>query len=230
MQGILLIDKPKDWTSFDVVGYVRKVVSAEMSVRPKHLKVGHTGTLDPLATGLLVLLIGKEYTKQAQALTKLAKVYEVEMSLGEVTDSFDAETERHHYSDYQPGKEEVIAALKTFVGESTQVPPIYSAIKIGGRRAYQMARNGQEAILEPRPVNIYDIKFIDYKYPLLKFSAHVSSGTYIRSLVNDLGNKLGSGAYMSNLRRLEVGDFKIDGSLSPVNLSAKEIEVNLSQL
>src|ERR1700722_9933394 len=111
MQGLLLINKPKGWTSFDAVNYIRKLVANQTGVKPKTIKVGHTGTLDPLATGLLVLLIGKSYTKQAQNLTKLDKVYEVELHLGEVTDSLDAETDKHFYSDYKPIRAEVITLL-----------------------------------------------------------------------------------------------------------------------
>lgn len=214
MNGIVLIDKPEGWTSFDVVNKVRRMVqhSPYNVTGKKRFPVGHTGTLDPLATGLLVLLLGKA-TKQAPALTKLDKTYEVVMRLGQTSTTGDGEGEKTHISDDEPSLEAVMSALRQFVGDSMQTPPIYSAIKINGQRAYKLARQGKVLELEARPIHIESIELIDYAYPTVRFVAHVSSGTYIRSLVEDLGKILGTGAYMSGLRRTKVGSFALDSAL-----------------
>lgn len=209
MQGVLLVDKPKTWTSFDVVNYVRKMVATAEGKKPKNVKVGHTGTLDPLATGLLVLLVGKEYTRRAEELTKLDKTYEVTMKLGETSTTADDEGEKTVVSDTIPTSQAVLEALQRFQGPIMQIPPAFSAMKINGQRAYDLARQGKEVVLEARPVTIYRSELTKYEYPFVKFVCDVSSGTYIRSLVTDLGETLGTGAYMSDLRRTAVGEFKI---------------------
>jgi len=209
MQGILLIDKPKGWTSFDVVNYVRKLVAAEQGTKPKNTKAGHTGTLDPLATGLLILVIGKEYTRKVPLLSKVDKVYEVVMKLGETSTTADDEGEKTAVSDTIPTPEAVVGALEAFTGHIMQVPPAFSAMKVNGKRAYLLAREGKEVVLEPRPATIYSSELTSYNYPYVQFTCKVSSGTYIRSLVVDLGEHLGTGAYMSDLRRTEVGQFKL---------------------
>ena len=206
MDGILLVDKPVGWTSFDVVAKVRGVIRTETG--QKKPKVGHTGTLDPLATGLLVLLLGS-YTKRAPELSKLDKTYEVTMRLGQTSTTGDEEGEKTAVSAVQPGREALEAALKQFVGEIEQVPPAYSAIKINGQRAYKLARKGAEVKLEPRPVTIHSLQLTGYTYPEARFITTVSSGTYVRSLVADIGERLGTGAYMSALRRTAVGPYTI---------------------
>lgn len=211
MDGIVLIDKPKGWTSFDVVAKVRGIIRRETGL--KKPKVGHTGTLDPLATGLLVLVVGK-YTKRVPELSKADKTYEVTMKLGEVSSTGDDEGDKTFVSDTQPLEKEVIRAVKGFVGDIEQIPPAYSAIKVNGQRAYKLARAGKEVKIEPRKVKIYEIDAIAYDYPAVRFTAKVSSGTYIRSLVEDIGKALGSGAYMSDLRRTQVGEFTIEKSKS----------------
>lgn len=213
MQGILLVDKPKGWTSFDVVNYVRKLVATAEEKKPKNTKVGHTGTLDPLATGLLVLLIGKEYTRKATTLSKLDKTYEVTMKLGETSTTVDDEGEKTVVSNTVPGKAAVLEALQRFTGSIMQVPPAFSAMKVNGQRAYKLARAGKEVILEARPVTIYESTLDSYEYPFVKFTCKVSSGTYIRSLVEDLGKALNTGAYMSDLRRTSVGQCTLQGSV-----------------
>jgi len=210
MQGILLINKPKTWTSFDVVNYVRKMVAAADGKKPKNTKVGHTGTLDPLATGLLVLLIGKEYTRKASELSKVDKTYEVTMKLGETSTTADDEGQKTPVSDTVPTKEAVLEALAQFTGQIMQTPPAFSAMKINGQRAYKLAREGKEVILEPRPVTIYTNELTSYDYPYVTFTSEVSSGTYIRSLIEDLGSVLKTGAYMSDLRRIKVGQFVVE--------------------
>ncbi len=209
MQGILLIDKAKTWTSFDVVNYVRKLVATAEGKKPKQIKVGHTGTLDPLATGLLVLLVGKEYTRRAGEYTKLDKTYLVTMKLGETSTTGDEEGSKTIVSDAVPDNDALRAVLLKFTGDIMQVPPQFSAMKINGQRAYKLARAGEVVNLEARPVKIYENRLIEYSYPIVKFVSRVSSGTYIRSLVEDVGSELGTGAYMSELRRTQVGDFAL---------------------
>ena len=215
MQGVLLIDKPSGWTSFDAVNFVRKQVAAAEGKKPKNTKVGHTGTLDPLATGLLVLLVGKEYTRRATELTKLDKTYEVTMKLGWTSTTGDEEGEKTAVSDTIPTPEAVLGALEAFQGQIMQVPPAFSAMKINGQRAYHLARQGKEVALEARPVTIHSIKLTDYSYPLVQFTTDVGSGTYIRSLVEDLGKHLGTGAYMPALRRTRVGQFDLADAMLP---------------
>lgn len=207
---MLLVDKPKGWTSFDVVNKVRRLIQySELNVTgKKRFPVGHTGTLDPMATGLLVLLLGT-YTKRAQELTKLNKVYEVTMRLGQTSTTGDMEGEKFDVSDQQPDQSVIEEAFTRFIGDIMQTPPAYSAIKVNGQRAYKLARAGKEVALQARLVHIESITFAEYNYPFVTFTAHVSSGTYIRSLVEDLGNVLGTGAYMSDLRRAKVGRFDI---------------------
>jgi tRNA pseudouridine55 synthase len=226
MNGILLVNKPSRWTSFDVVNYVRKIIAQSEDKKPKQVKVGHSGTLDPLATGLLVLLIGS-YTKRAPEFSKLDKTYEVVMKLGETSTTADNEGEKTQVSDKQPSEQEVERALQNATGKIMQTPPAFSAMKINGQRAYKLARAGQPVKLELRPVIIYKTKLKDYTYPYVTFTSEVSSGTYIRSLVEDLGMQLGVGAYMSELRRTRVGDFTLKSAQRIDNLSAEQIYNNL---
>lgn len=230
MQGILLVDKPSGWTSFDVVNYTRKIVAGVEGKKPKNVKVGHTGTLDPLATGLLVILIGKEYTRRAGELSKQDKTYEVTMHLGMTSTTGDGEGDKIPVSDAVPPLEAVQAALQGLQGQIMQTPPAYSAIKVDGQRAYKLAREGKTVELEPRPVTIYSNELISYDYPLVKFTSRVSSGTYIRSLVEDLGGVLGSGGYMSDLRRTAIADFSIDNAVAVKQLDDKLLTSALSQL
>jgi len=213
MQGVLLIDKPSGWTSFDVVNFVRRQVAIAENKKPKNTKVGHTGTLDPLATGLLVLLVGKEYTRRATELSKLDKMYEVTMKLGEVSTTGDEEGEKNHVADRQPSQSEIEEVLERFTGELLQKPPIYSAMKVNGQRAYKLAREGKAVELEARPVRIYANRLTAYDYPYIRFTSEVGSGTYIRSLVEDMGSVLETGAYMAGLRRTKVGAYQIKNAL-----------------
>lgn len=220
MQGILLIDKPVGWTSFDVVNYVRRQVATAEGKKPKHVKVGHTGTLDPFATGLLVLLIGKECTRRAGEFSKLDKTYEVTLRLGQTSSTGDPEGEITDYMpnpvaktgavpDTTPDLKALQSAVERFRGSITQVPPAYSAIKVNGQRAYKLARAGQEVVLEPRPATIHRLEIVDYGYPEARLITEVSSGTYIRTLVEDIGKALGTGAYTTALRRTAVGHFSL---------------------
>ncbi|HKR82264.1 MAG TPA: tRNA pseudouridine(55) synthase TruB [Candidatus Saccharimonadales bacterium] len=220
MRGLLLIDKPMGWTSFDAVNKVRRLIEAAglNHTGRKRFPVGHTGTLDPMATGLLVLLLGED-TRRAQELTKLDKTYEVTMRLGQTSTTGDEEGEKQSVADHVPSHEAIGAALAGFVGESMQTPPRFSAIKVNGHRAYKLAREGKAVELEARPVKISRLELTTYDYPFVRFTADVSSGTYIRSLVEDLGKMLETGAYMSALRRTKVGPYGIEGAISPENLT-----------
>lgn len=211
--GILLVDKPAGWTSFDVVAKIRAQIRAQYRTRgekptKRQLKVGHAGTLDPFATGLLVILLG-DATKKAGEFLKLDKVYEAAFRLGQTSTTGDPEGEITDVSDKVPTQEEVEAILRQFVGEITQTPPAYSAIKVNGQRAYKLAREGKEVEVPERIVRIYSIELIDYTYPNLKIRAHVGSGTYIRTLGEDIGLQLGTGAYCSELRRMRVASWGV---------------------
>lgn len=281
MEGVLLVDKPSGWTSFEVVNYVRKKISlaeehdlgashlsggqaaseqrteavfkygegaAQLAtpqpakssastdgsarrqgavVRKSKVKVGHTGTLDPLATGLLILLIGKNYTRRASELAKLDKTYEVTAELGQTSSTGDAEGEKTVVSSTTPSQQAVLEALERLTGQLQQVPPAYSALKVDGQRAYNLARAGKTVALEPRQVTIYNNELISYGYPLLRFTSKVSSGTYIRSLVEDIGNELKTGAYTAALRRTKVGNFSLEQA---ANLDDKDLLTRLQPL
>lgn len=222
-QGILLLDKPATWTSFDVVNYVRRIVATAEGKKPKHVKVGHTGTLDPFATGLLVLLIGKEYTRRAQEFSKLDKTYEVTMKLGQASTTGDPEGEITSISDSVPDLKSIELTIQKFRGLIMQTPPAYSAIKVDGQRAYKLARAGKEVIIEPRPATIHRLEIKAYAYPEVQLIVEVSSGTYVRTLVEDLGKALGTGAYTTALRRTAIGSFNIQNACQTEALTDKVI-------
>jgi len=224
MDGILLVDKPEGWTSHDVVAKVRGIIKAETGQR---IKIGHTGTLDPAATGLLVLVLGS-YTKRAGEFSQLDKVYEAEMTLGYTSSTGDREGELTKVSDKPPAKQAADAALDRFKGEILQKPHKYSAVKIGGQRAYKAARAGKTVEIEPRKVKIYEITDVKYEYPKLSFTCKVSSGTYIRSLAEDIGVALGTGAYLSTLRRTQVGGFSVVDALKTEVLDCTNISNHLA--
>jgi tRNA pseudouridine55 synthase len=226
MDGILLIDKPSGWTSFDVVAKIRGIIKRETG--QKKPKIGHTGTLDPLATGLMIVVLGT-YTKRAEEFSKLDKTYEVTMRLGLTSTTADDEGEKSSVSDHVPAHEEIEGALKQFVGEIMQTPPAFSAMKVNGQRAYKLARAGKEVKLEPRQVTIYSLELDDYTYPEVKCTARVSSGTYIRSLTEDIGQKLSTGAYMSALRRTRVGTFLVQNAVGVDDLSFDIIRQHLHE-
>lgn len=202
---ILYIDKPKGITSFGVVARVRRVLSSQAGHK---VKVGHTGTLDPFATGLMILLIGKG-TKRSNEFLKLDKVYEATICLGRTSSTGDPEGEISFMSDDIPTQQKIIDTLEKFTGEIQQTPPSYSAIKVNGIRAYKLARKGEAVEIPVRTVTIYRLELIEYNYPSLRLRAHVSSGTYIRTLAEDIGEMLGVGAYCTDLRRTQVGDVGI---------------------
>ena len=215
--GIMLIDKPAGWTSHDVVAKVRSILKKQTGQK---VKVGHTGTLDPFATGLLVLVTGS-YTKKATEFSKLDKTYEGEITLGSNSSTGDSEGEITRHSDKKPSMTAVEAVLGSFLGEIEQTPHKFSAVKVSGQRAYKLAREGKKVEIEPRKVKIYSLDVTDYSYPKLKIRTRVSSGTYIRSLAEDIGKKLGTGAYLSALRRTSVGKFDVKDAqqIDKINIS-----------
>ena len=209
---ILIIDKPLGWTSFDAVKRVRGALTRRMKV--KKLKVGHAGTLDPLATGVMVICTGRA-TKRIDELQAGVKEYVATLALGATTPSFDLETEVD--ATYPVGhitKELVEETLKKFHGTIQQVPPAFSAVKIDGQRAYKMARKGQTPELKAKTLVIDDIELLDYAPESITLRIVCSKGTYIRALARDIGEALGSGAHLTALRRTRVGDFTVDRCMS----------------
>lgn len=207
---IILVDKPTGISSFGVVARVRRYLTKQAG---RKIKVGHCGTLDPFATGLLILVSGKN-TKRAGEFSGLDKEYEATIYLGARSSTGDPEGEIEQVSDRQPSLSEIKKVISEFVGKVTQTPPVFSAIKINGRRAYQLARQGREIDMPSRQVTIYDINIESYIYPYLIIKTKVSSGTYIRSLAQDIGEALGIGAYTTQLRRLSVGEYSVSEAKS----------------
>ena len=211
--SVILVDKPLEWTSFDVVNKLRYALKVK--------KIGHAGTLDPLATGLLILCSGK-MTKQIETFQAQEKEYTGKMILGKTTPSYDLETEINSETDISHLQEqEIMEATSQFTGIISQVPPAFSAIKVKGKRAYESARKGEEIKLNPREVEVpvFEITAIDL--PEVSFRVVCSKGTYIRSLVRDFGEALGVGAYMSELRRTRIGDFKVEEAKTIEELTQK---------
>lgn len=206
MDEIILIDKPTGMTSFGVVARLRRKISEQIGHK---VKVGHAGTLDPFATGLMILLVGKA-TKQSDEFLKLDKWYEATICLGKTSSTGDPEGELTEISDKIPTKQQVFQALEQFRGEIEQIPPVFSAIKIGGQRAYKLARQGKSVDMPSRSVQIYELDLVEYNYPILKIKTHVSSGTYIRTLAEDIGKSLGTGAYCQELRRTKIAKYNVD--------------------
>lgn len=206
MNGFVIVDKPKGITSHDVVDEVRFYTSEQ--------KVGHCGTLDPIATGVLVVALG-EATKLTEYFLGCDKAYEVTALLGGVSDTYDALGKVEKFSDKKVPKSRIEDTLQVyFTGNISQVPPKYSALKIGGKKAYELARASKEFSLQPRRVRIENVEILDYEWPELKLRVSCGKGTYIRSLVHDLGQKLKCGAYMSELRRIRVAHFDISDAVS----------------
>ena len=230
MDGLLLIDKPKGWTSFDVVNYVRSIVARVEGKKPRQVKVGHTGTLDPSATGLLVLCVGS-YTKKVPELIKHDKTYEAEVTFGATSSTGDAEGEIEKYevrsTRYEVERQDLEVALKEFVGEVEQVPPKYSALKVNGKKAYELAREGKEVKLKPRRITVHSIELNSYTWPRAHITCSVSSGTYIRVLAEDIGEKLEVGAYLSALRRTVVDSWHVEDAVDPKSLNLDNIRDKL---
>jgi len=204
---VILIDKPINWTSFDVVKYIRK--SLQQKFKIKKIKVGHAGTLDPLATGLLIICIGKQ-TKNISKYQDLAKTYTGKFKLGESTPSFDAETDVNEKFEYDHITINNLKKLANeFIGNSLQKPPIFSAIKKDGKRLYNYARENKEIEIDKREIQIYDFEILDFNSPYVEFKIDCSKGTYIRTIANDFGKRLNSGSYLYELRRTKIGEFSV---------------------
>lgn len=205
-KGIINLYKPVGPSSFAMVGKLRNVLGEK--------KIGHAGTLDPLASGVLVVAVGKEFTKKISEIQKLKKTYSATFYLGRISTTDDEEgyKEDVEFSD-KPDIDKVNKCLESFLGKQLQVPPKYSAKKISGKRAYVLARQGKEFDLKSEFINIYKIDIVKYNWPFLKIEVCCSTGTYIRSLARDIGECLGTGAYLKSLVRTAVGKYKIDDSI-----------------
>lgn len=213
IQGkILLIDKDYEWTSFDVINKIRLILNKKLNI--KKIKVGHAGTLDPLATGLLLICTGNA-TKLIDGFLNLDKEYCFTLKLGETTPSFDLETEVDKQFSFDHVSDEMIhEVLERYKGEILQMPPAYSAKYIKGKRAYEYARKGEQIKMDPVNVNIKEIKFIENDKPFLTFKIVCSKGTYIRAIARDIGKDLNSGAHITKLRRTAIGNFKIENAIT----------------
>lgn len=204
----LLVDKPLEWTSFDVVNKIRYALKKALNVRK--IKVGHAGTLDPLATGLLIICTGK-FTKKIETYQSQYKVYDGSIRLGATTPSYDAETAVNEIFPLDNITHEMIYDnVKHFMGEIEQIPPMFSAIKVDGQPLYKKARKGQEVKIKSRKVTIHDFKVTNIRFPDLEFEVKCSKGTYIRSLAYDFGQKLDNGAYLTKLRRTQIGEHALE--------------------
>lgn len=209
---VLLFNKNLYWTSFDLVSKVRNALYRKTGV--KKLKVGHAGTLDPLATGLMILCTGKA-TKQIEALQLQEKEYLATLKLGATTPSFDLETEEDSSNEYLHVSEElVLSTLRKFEGETEQVPPVFSAVKVKGKRAFEYARKGESLKLQPKKIVISKIELVSFQLPTVVIKVECSKGTYIRSLARDIGNELKCGGYLTGLQRTRIGDFRIENSMT----------------
>jgi tRNA pseudouridine55 synthase len=215
---VLLVDKPPEWTSFDVVNKIRHMLRYHLDIRK--IKVGHAGTLDPLATGLLLVCVGKA-TKRIHEYTGLDKEYTGTMFLGATTPSCDLETEVDAEYETSHITEEMIKnAVRAFTGTIKQVPPAFSAVKVNGQRAYLKAREKQEIEIPEREVRIHAFEILRAELPEIDFRVSCTKGTYIRSLARDFGKSLQSGAYLQSLRRTKIGEYHIDDAVSIMQLEA----------
>ena len=212
---IILLDKPLDWTSFQAVNKLKYKLKNEFNL-PKKFKIGHAGTLDPRATGLLIVCTGK-FTKKIQEIQDAPKEYLTEIKIGVQTESYDTEKPEILQQDYSHISEEFIKeTLEKFIGEIDQKPPVFSAIKIDGNRAYDLARKGEEVEMKSRKTTIHYLNNIEIELPFVRFTVGCSKGTYIRSLAHDIGQALGVGAYLTNLRRTKIGDYSVENASSEI--------------
>jgi tRNA pseudouridine55 synthase len=214
---VLLINKPLRWTSFDIIRKTRNLIRIK--------KVGHAGTLDPLATGLLIVCTGK-FTKQINDYMAKEKEYTGTFTLGAITPTYDLESEPQDHKPYAHiTNEELLAATIPFTGEIMQVPPAHSAIKVDGKRLYELARKGKEIKIEPRKVTINEFEIVKVELPLVHFRVVCTTGTYIRSLAFDYGQQLGCGAYLSSLCRTRIGEFLLENAISMETLEKEVMEL-----
>jgi tRNA pseudouridine55 synthase len=220
---ILLIDKPLEWTSFQAVNALKWAIRKKFNL--KKIKIGHAGTLDPLATGLLIICTGK-FTKKIPELQGQVKEYTGTITLGATTPSYDLETEVNEtFPTEHLTNESIQEATTQFLGEIDQIPPIFSALKKDGKRLYELAREGKQVEIKSRKIEILEFEITRINLPEVDFRVVCSKGTYIRSLAHDFGKALGSGAHLSKLRRTKIGDFNVDNATSP-NVFKEKLEVN----
>lgn len=206
-----MIDKEKGQTSFDVVNRIRRELRAGFDGKKK-LRVGHAGTLDPLATGLLLIAAG-EAVKLLEFFTGLDKEYEVKAKFGFVSDTFDAEGKVEKFAEWETTEDELSKIIKKkFLGKIKQVPPKFSALKIEGKKAYELAREGKEFEMKARDIVVNEFEIVDFDWPFVSFKISCGSGTYIRSLIHDLGQEAGCGAYVEELRRTKVGEYSVENA------------------
>jgi len=222
-EGFILIDKPKGITSHDVVDKLREIT--------KIRKIGYAGTLDPLGTGLLILGIGRGATRRLSEFLRLDKEYIAKLRLGAISDTFDKEGKIEFKKiEKIPSREKIGKVIKEFIGQIYQIPPSYSAKKIKGEKAYNLARKGKKVELKPQKVNIYKIKILRYKFPYLEIKVNCSSGTYIRSLASDIGKRLGCGALLEELRRTRIGNFSVKQAKKLEEINSKNWKSFLTSL
>ena len=225
VEGVINLDKPAGLTSARAVDRVKRLL-------PRGTKIGHAGTLDPFATGVLLLLVGRA-TKACERLMDAPKQYQTTVKLGATTATDDLESPEvltEPLPQEPPAPADIAAAVGTSVGEILQRPPAYSAMKVAGRRAYDLARRGTSVVLEPRPVRVYGIDILEYAWPLLRLRIDCGRGTYIRSIARDLGQALGTGGYLTQLRRTRIGDFVVDSAVTLERLQAEGVAPHLQLL
>lgn len=211
---VLLVDKPLDWTSFQTVNKIKFKLKREFPELPKKFKIGHAGTLDPRATGLLIVCTGKA-TKQIPEIQEAPKEYFAGIKIGVQTESYDTEKPEILHQDFSHIEEDfIVKTLEKFVGEIDQCPPVFSAIKIDGKRAYDLARAGETVEMKSRKTTIHYLQDVKIDLPFVYFTVGCSKGTYIRSLAHDIGSSLGVGAYLTELRRTKIGDFSVEQASS----------------
>lgn len=216
MEGqLILIDKPLKWSSFQAVNAIKWAIRKKYQL--KKIKVGHAGTLDPLASGLLLICVGK-FTKRIHEFQGMPKVYEGTITLGSSTPSYDLETEIDTLYPTEHITEELIHKARTsFLGKIAQKPPVFSALKKDGKRLYEYAREGKELELKARSVEIFAFEILQINMPDIHFRIRCSKGTYIRSIAHDFGKALNSGGYLSSLRRTKIGEYNVDNAVTPAN-------------
>lgn len=214
--NFLLINKPEGWSSFDVVAYVRnRVKKTPLPDKQKRIKVGHAGTLDPFATGLLIVGVGREATRKIDEFKGMPKTYIATIQLGATSDTYDKTGTISTNENQKPAtKKQVSDILKTFKGKQLQTPPMFSAKWVDGQRLYQLARKGITIERKANEIEIYKIKLLDYSWPVLKIEVQCSSGTYIRTIAHDIGEKLGVGAYCQELNRTKIGKYLLKNAIN----------------
>ncbi len=222
---ILLFDKALNWTSFDVVNKVRYELCRKLGI--KKMKVGHAGTLDPLATGMIILCTGKA-TKKIESIQAQEKEYLATIKIGATTPSFDLETEEDSRNNYSHVTKEMLeTTIQQFIGEIDQVPPVFSAVKVKGKRAFDYARNGEEVKLQAKKIVIHKIEIEEIDLPIIKIRVNCGKGTYIRALARDIGERLKCGAYLTALERTRIGDFELKDAFT-VDYFLENIKINVS--